>query len=76
MSKRHNHAGPAQRVELAKDLTTGAFGANVSVGLKAEVTAYTARMNDDRVWKQFRKLSGTGAVANGEGTISTGTTQY
>ena len=73
---RKRHPGPPQRVETVKDLSTGAFGATVAVGLTTEVSAYTARANDDRVWKQYAKLTGSVAIVNGEAVLSTGTTIY
>lgn len=67
---------PARRVRVERELSTGAFGASVSVRLLPEVAAYTARAADDRVWTQHVALSGSVAVTSGEAVLSTGTTQY
>jgi len=73
---RKYHPGPPQRVEHVKDLTRGAFGLGVSVSPTTEVSAYTERANDSRVWRQFQKLGGSVSVSNGEAVLSTGATQY
>lgn len=73
---RYKNPGPPQRVEHVSDLTRGAFGPTVATGLTTEVSAYTERAADDRVWKQFSKLGGSVAVTAGEAVLTTGATQY
>lgn len=75
-AKRYKNPGPTQRVEEAKNLREGAFGPSVGVKLTTEVSAYTERAEDSRVWKQFQKLGGSVAVTAGEAVLSTGATQY
>ena len=75
-SSRRPNPGPAQRFKPIRTLEQGAFGVGTSVELFTEVAAFTERANDDRVWKQFKALSGSVAVTFNEAVLSTGTTQF
>lgn len=76
MSKWYNRHGSPRHVRQVRTFGDSAFGYAVAASLVTEVSAFLERVEDDRVWKQFKTLTGSVAVANGGATLSTGTTQF